>query len=115
MLDGGRSIPNPPGAEKPPGGMGGGGIAAEAGGPAAGGCLNGTWTDITFASGSLHSHTASPIANSSVPQAPLRPAVLVWRSGACVQLNLRLGASEYRAYCRLLHIMASGAKTEELL
>ena len=51
-------MPNPPGAVKPPGGSGGGGIAAAAGGPAAGGCLNGTWTDITFASGSLHACTA---------------------------------------------------------
>ena len=48
-------MPNPPGAEKPLGGMGGGGMAAPAvgGWPAAGGCLNGTWTEATFASGSL--------------------------------------------------------------
>ena len=81
MFAGGRSIPNPPGAEKPPGGMGGGGIAAAAGGPAAGGCLNGTWTDITFASGSLHKHTSSPVTYCSASQAPLRT-------------NLRVGAQE---------------------
>ncbi len=89
MLEGGRSMPNPPGAEKPPGGMGGGGIAAEAGGPAAGGCLNGTWTDITFASGSLHLH--APITCCLAPQASPRPNVHVYRAGAVVQINLRLG------------------------
>ena len=123
MFEGGRSMLKPPGAEKPPGGMGGGGIAAEAGGPAAGGCLKGTWTDITFASGSLHAQTYSPTSASG---ALLRQLLFTWRWGAFMHANLAMerfqhvalpaAAQHWRlAQCRTAAAMTQAAGNNKFL